>query len=273
MQEFAPSFANRIYSPFQNPQLFDFKALPSSPSLTSSPLRITPLNAHSESARSSRVKFLAFSARFGIGVNCDGLRRCARVEAVGLSADIYFNTSRAYAEFFSEAPWGTGSYSMARKTNTPTLGEIQDKLKANGFEVTQAAGTSGGLFVAKFGCAAVLVAGSGVAPAPGSTIDTAGTVVAYGQRPGAVIAGEVSRLLDRGYQKFMKTSKYELPATAAQLNAIHHFTEELTQITGGISLYNESLGTTSDLYQYDRVKGREALQPTPARPWELTGGH
>jgi hypothetical protein len=71
----------------------------------------------------------------------------------------------------------------------------------------------------------------------------------------------------------LKTPKYELPATAAQLQAIHVFGEELTQLTGGISLYNESLGTTSDLYEYDRLKGREAAEPSPARPWELAEGH
>jgi hypothetical protein len=70
------------------------------------------------------------------------------------------------------------------------------------------------------------------------------------------VNGEVARLLDRGYQKFIKTSRYELPATAAQLEAIHAFSEELSQITGGISLYNEALGTTSDEYEYDRLKGR-----------------
>ena len=84
---------------------------------------------------------------------------------------------------------------------------------------------------------------------------------------------EVARLLDRGYQKFIKTSQYELPASASQLHAIHAFHEELTQLMGGVSLYNESLGTTSDLYEYDRLRGREELQPAPARPWELTGGH
>jgi hypothetical protein len=87
------------------------------------------------------------------------------------------------------------------------------------------------------------------------------------------VAGEISRLLDRGYQKFLKTSKYEFPATAQQLQAIHQFTEELTQVTGGISLYNEALGTTSDLYQYDRVRGREALQQAASQPWELGDGH
>jgi hypothetical protein len=162
---------------------------------------------------------------------------------------------------------------MARKAKALTVGQIQDALKAHGFEVTAAAGVTGGIYVAKFGCAAVIVSNDGPGPVTGGTVDTAGAVVAYRERPGAVVAGEIARLLDRGYQKFLKTSKYELPATAAQLEAIHRFTEELTQVTGGISLYNEALGTTSDVYQYDRVKGREALQPAPARPWELTEGH
>jgi hypothetical protein len=40
-----------------------------------------------------------------------------------------------------------------------------------------------------------------------------------------------------------------------------------------MGLYNESLGTTSDLYQYDRLRGREAPETAPARPWELPDGH
>jgi len=43
------------------------------------------------------------------------------------------------------------------------------------------------------------------------------------------------------------------------LHAIHRFSEELKQLTGDIDLYNESLGTTSDVYLYDRLKGREAV--------------
>jgi len=158
---------------------------------------------------------------------------------------------------------------MARKTTAPTLGQIQDALQAHSFEVTTAGDT---LRVSKFGCAAVLVESNEVGQRLGSSTGTE-TVVAYKERPGAVVKGEIARLLDRGYQKFLKTSKYELPATALQLQAIHAFTEEIAQITGGVSLYNESLGTTSDVYQYDRVKGREAPQPKAARPWELTEGH
>jgi len=57
------------------------------------------------------------------------------------------------------------------------------------------------------------------------------------------------------------------------LQAIHQFSEELRQLTGTISLFNESLGTTSDLYEYDRLQGRETAQPAVERPWELAGGH
>jgi len=75
--------------------------------------------------------------------------------------------------------------------------------------------------------------------------------------PGWVLNGEISTLLDRGYQKFLKTSRLEIPATADKLRAIHEFTEELNEATGATTLYNQSLGTTSDVYMYDRVKGRD----------------
>ncbi len=161
---------------------------------------------------------------------------------------------------------------MARKTKAPTLEQIQESLREHSFEVTPEPGTNGGLQVSKYGCAAVLVRGTGATAAPG--VDTGSdTVVAFRERPGAVVKGEIARLLDRGYQKFLKTSKFEVPATADQLQAIHRFTEELSQVTGGISLYNEALGTTSDVYQYDRVKGREELKVDAPAPWAPTEGH
>jgi hypothetical protein len=73
----------------------------------------------------------------------------------------------------------------------------------------------------------------------------------------AAADGVISRLVDRGYQKFLKTPQMEIPATAEHLHAIHEFSEELSEASGATSLYNESLGTTSDRYLYDRVKGRE----------------
>ena len=148
---------------------------------------------------------------------------------------------------------------MTKKSRHPNFDQTLEILRAHSFDVLPFAGVAGGFLVSKDGAAAVLVACE----------DEAAMAIT----PGALIRGEVARLVDRGYQKFIKTSKYELPASATQLHAIHLFSEELKQLTGATSLYNESLGTTSDLYEYDRLKGREVAQPTPAGPWELTEGH
>jgi hypothetical protein len=66
----------------------------------------------------------------------------------------------------------------------------------------------------------------------------------------------VADLVDRGYQKFFKTEKLEVPATAERLTELHNFAEELKEAFGYTSLYNEGLGSVSGSYQYDRVKGR-----------------
>ena len=149
---------------------------------------------------------------------------------------------------------------MARKSRNPNFDQTIENLRTHGFEVTPFAGGAGGMLVAKHGAAAVLVP-----VADGSA--------AYYERPGALICGEVARLVDRGYQKFLATAHFQLPATAATLQAIHLFGEELSQIIGGISLYNEALGTTSDLYLYDRLQGRETEKPVASAPWTLTDGH
>lgn len=96
--------------------------------------------------------------------------------------------------------------------------------------------------MSKMGCAAEI--------APGKD----GVVRVNG--PGWVMGGEICRLVDKGYQKFLKNSKLEIPATAEILRAIHEFQQELDQVTGETDLYNEALGTTSDVYAYDRVAGR-----------------
>ncbi len=75
-------------------------------------------------------------------------------------------------------------------------------------------------------------------------------------KPGWVMGGEICRLVDRGYQKFLKSSRLEIPATAEILRAVHDFSQELDAATGEMELYNEALGTTSDVYLYDRVAGR-----------------
>jgi hypothetical protein len=152
---------------------------------------------------------------------------------------------------------------MPKKNVRPSFDQVLDTLRTHGFAVSAFGGVPNGQLVSKHGAAAVLVPAKGEWSGP----------VALAEHPGILVRGEVARLLDRGYQKFIKTSQYELPATALQLQAIHTFSEELTQLTGGISLYNESLGTTSDVYEYDRLRGREDETPAAKRPWELTDGH
>jgi hypothetical protein len=149
---------------------------------------------------------------------------------------------------------------MARKSRNRNFDQTLENLRAHSFDVAPFAGVAGGVLVTKHGAGAVLV--------PGRL-----TPVEFWERQGAVFGGEVARLLDRGYQKFLKTSKYEFPASANQLQAIHLFGEELSQLTGAISLYNEALGTTSDLYEYDRLQGRDLQESVPVPPWEPAGGH
>jgi len=155
---------------------------------------------------------------------------------------------------------------MRRKPLHPSFEQALQSLRAHGFEVTPYASVTGGLLVSKHGVGAALTA------APQSKGE-ANAAAAFAVPPGVLIKGEVTRLLDRGYQKFIRSSQYELPASATQLQAIHAFSEELRQLTGATSLYNESLGTTSDVYRYDRLTGREAAQPEPQEPWEPANSH
>jgi hypothetical protein len=137
---------------------------------------------------------------------------------------------------------------MAKKTQQRSFNDVLSALGSQRFDVAPAhegaKRTPGAFQVRKYGCAAEIA-------------DAGDSTVLMLARPGYVLGGEISRLLDRGYQKFLKTSRIEIPATADHLRAIHEFSQELNEATGATSLYNESLGTTSDRYQYDRVKGRE----------------
>ena len=163
---------------------------------------------------------------------------------------------------------------MKRSSSHPNFDQTLELLRTHSFDVAPYRGVAGGVLVSHHGVGAVLVP-------PRRADDPEGAPAAYAVRPGILVTGEVARLLDRGYQKFIKTSQYELPATANQLQAIHAFSEELTQLIGAISLYNESLGTTSDVYRYDRLMGRGVADAAPVEPWdqapdqasELTDGH
>jgi len=77
-------------------------------------------------------------------------------------------------------------------------------------------------------------------------------------KAGVLIGSEIGTLVNRGYQMFLRTpSGREEPAQAAQLHAIHSFDEDLREGLGLTSLYNLSLGTTTDKHLYDRVEDRD----------------
>ncbi len=130
----------------------------------------------------------------------------------------------------------------------------------HGFDVLEAPGTSNRVFLKKHNCSAA------IERAPDGT----SKVFAY---PGYLVGSEISKLINRGYQQFLKTTKQEVPATADKLKALHAFVEEFKEGLALPSLYNESLGTTSEDYIYDRVNGRDAGETKRRkRPWQEKPG-
>lgn len=84
-------------------------------------------------------------------------------------------------------------------------------------------------------------------------------------KAGLVVGDEIGQLVNGGYQMFFKTpTGKRKPALSDQLHAVHNFEEDLKEGLGLVSLYNEGLGSTSDLHLYDRVENRDsgvALRP------------
>lgn len=148
---------------------------------------------------------------------------------------------------------------MAKATPTRTYEEALAWLRDNGFDVTDAPGTNGRVFLRKYNVSAAIE----------RIPDDAVKIFAY---PGYLIGSEISKLVNRGYQQFLKTSKTEVPATAEKLKALQEFSEELKMALGLPSLYNESLGTVSESYHYDRIENRDKpVVDRPKRPWEVAG--
>ncbi|HEV3510618.1 MAG TPA: hypothetical protein VGS05_02870 [Candidatus Sulfotelmatobacter sp.] len=148
---------------------------------------------------------------------------------------------------------------MAKTIEARTYEEALAWLRDHGFDVTDAPGTNGRVFLRKYNVSAAIQ----------KTPDDGVKIFAY---PGYLIGSEISKLVNRGYQQFLKTSKQEVPATAEQLKALQAFSEELKQALGLPSLYNESLGTVSEAYQYDRIENRDKPPvERPKRPWEVAG--
>ena len=137
------------------------------------------------------------------------------------------------------------------RPSTPTFQDRLEALKRAGFTVTSQ--PDGSVIVAKNGCAVAVRENQGQ--------------VERLNRAGILIGNEIGSLVDGGYQKFFRTpSGKSRPAQAAELKALHEFEEDLKQTVGLENFYNESLGTVSTYYLYDRVKDRD--RGVPKRAWE-----
>jgi hypothetical protein len=148
---------------------------------------------------------------------------------------------------------------MPNKLEQKTFEDAVNYLREHGFDVLEAPGTNGRVFVKKYNVSAAIQKAE----------DGGIKIFAY---PGYLIGTEISKLVNKGYQQFLKTSKTEVPATADHLKALHAFSEELKEALGLPSLYNESLGTVSEAYQYDRIVDRDKPAPErKKRPWEAVG--
>jgi hypothetical protein len=137
------------------------------------------------------------------------------------------------------------------RLKVPTFQERLDQLKSRGFTVSQSAG--GGFRITRGTCAIDLT--------------EAGGDLRIGERAGILLNGEIAHLVDAGYQKvFRAPSGKTKPGLAEDLKALHEFEEDLKEGLGQTSLYNESLGTVSTFYLYDRVQDRD--HGVPKRAWE-----
>lgn len=148
---------------------------------------------------------------------------------------------------------------MATKVEQRNFDEVVSWLRDHGFDLIEAPGTKARVFLKKYNVSAAVEKND----------DETVKIFAY---PGYLVSGEIAKLINRGYQQFLKTSKTEIAATADHLTALHQFSEELKEALGLPSLYNESLGTVSESYQYDRVTDRDKPEPSrPKRPWQAAG--
>jgi hypothetical protein len=145
---------------------------------------------------------------------------------------------------------------MSTNVEERTYEDAVSWLREHGFDLIEAPGTQNRVFLRKYNVSAAI-----------QKVDDGGAkIFAY---PGYLIGAEISKLVNKGYQQFLKTTKTEVPATADHLKALQQFSEELKEALCLPSLYNESLGTVSESYQYDRIKDRDKPEvERPKRPWQ-----
>jgi hypothetical protein len=145
-----------------------------------------------------------------------------------------------------------GMFFRREHVKAKTFDDYMNQARAAGFTVEGMGG--GRIRISRDGAAAVVESAADGTPQ-------------FKERAGVMIGQEIASLVDGGFQKFMAThSGKRRPALASDLKLVHDFQEDLREALGLTSLYNESLGTVSNQYLYDRVEDRD--RGVPVRPWE-----
>src|ERR1700685_1022856 len=148
---------------------------------------------------------------------------------------------------------------MVKAIEVRTYEEALAWLRDHGFDVTEAPGTNGRVFLRKYNVSAAIQ----------KTPEEGVKIFAH---PGYLIGSEISKLVNRGYQQFLKNSKTEVPASADHLKALQSFAEEMKEALGLPSLHKYSRGRVTNPYHYDRLKDDDkAPVDRPKRPWEVAG--
>jgi hypothetical protein len=96
---------------------------------------------------------------------------------------------------------------MAGKQEHRNYEEVLNWLRDHGFDLIEAPGTQARVFLKKYNSSAAIQ----------KNPDGAVKIFAY---PGYLIGGEISKLVNRGHQQFLKTAKTEVPATARLAEAV-----------------------------------------------------
>ena len=90
---------------------------------------------------------------------------------------------------------------MSTKVEQRTYEEAVSWLREHGFDLIEAPGTPGRVFLKKYNVSAAIQKDG----------DDGVKIFAY---PGYLIGGEISKLVNKGYQQVLKTAKTEVAATA-----------------------------------------------------------
>ena len=163
----------------------------------------------------------------------------------------YINPRQIYGECATGSIYNGSMFFRRQTPQKLTFQQRLDSLKQAGFTVAQR--PDGSALVSRGDCAIGL--------------RNHNDQVLRTERAGILIGNEIASLVDGGYQKFFRTASGKTkPALASELKDLHEFEEDLKQGLCLENFYNESLGTVSTFYMYDRVKDRD--RGVPKRVWE-----